>query len=178
MTDLRYTASNLRALQRLLDGVDLLSIEVVFLDADADHAARRNHLTARQAGTIARQIGARRVVPFHFSPRYEGRAGDLSAEVHAAWSGALPPPPQASDCECVVVVVRRRRCGRLTLRHLVVVLSGERTNPQSIGDRMKTLKFLLAIAVVGVSLSASAASAICMAAMKNVDAAMKTARPT
>lgn len=43
---------------------------------------------------------------------------------------------------------------------------------------MKTLKFLLTIAVAGVSLSASAASAICMAEMKNVDAAMKTARPT
>jgi ketol-acid reductoisomerase len=39
---------------------------------------------------------------------------------------------------------------------------------------MKTLKSLLAIAIVGVSLSASAASATYTAEMKKVDAALKT----
>jgi ribonuclease Z len=29
---------------------------------------------------------ARAVVPFHFSPRYEGRESELLAEMHAAWS--------------------------------------------------------------------------------------------
>jgi ribonuclease Z len=59
----------------------------VFLSDDEAHATRKNHLTARQAGTIARRIGAKSVAPFHFSPRYEGRAAELVAEVQAAWEG-------------------------------------------------------------------------------------------
>jgi len=86
VTDLRYTDSNVDTLAQLLDGVDLLYIESVFLDADIEHATRKNHLTARQAGRIARRLRAKAVVPFHFSPRYEGRAAELFAEVRAAWS--------------------------------------------------------------------------------------------
>jgi len=88
VTDLRYTESNVRALAKLLAGVDVLFIECVFLDEDRDHAARKNHLTALQAGLIARTVGAKAVVPFHFSPRYEGRWAELIAEMHSAWSGA------------------------------------------------------------------------------------------
>ena len=87
VTDLRYSEANVAQLARLLDGVDLLYIESVFLDADRDHALRKNHLTARQAGTIARRLGARAVVPFHFSPRYEGRTEELVQELRAAWRG-------------------------------------------------------------------------------------------
>jgi ribonuclease Z len=85
VTDLRYTEPNVQALSDLLAGVDLLFIESVFLEEDSAQAARKNHLTARQAGEIARRVGARAVVPFHFSPRYEGRASELIAQVRAAW---------------------------------------------------------------------------------------------
>ena len=91
VTDLRYTEANARTLAELLAGVDLLYIESVFLDEDREHALRKNHLTARQAGEIARRVGAKAVVPFHFSPRYEGRSAALIAEVQAAWSGSLAP---------------------------------------------------------------------------------------
>jgi ribonuclease Z len=91
VTDLRYTDSNVETLAQLLAGADLLFIESVFLDEDADHAARKNHLTARQAGWIARRVAAKAVVPFHFSPRYAGRDAELIAEVRSAWSD-LPPP--------------------------------------------------------------------------------------
>ena len=87
VTDIRHTEENLRALERLLAGVDILFIESVFLDAEADHAERKNHLTAAQAGSIARRLGAKAVVPFHFSPRYEGRAAEVQAEAQAAWRG-------------------------------------------------------------------------------------------
>lgn len=87
VTDTRYTEANVQALERLLAGVDLLYIESVFLDAESAHAARKNHLTARQAGMIARRLNARSVVPFHFSPRYEGRDAEVIAEVQAAWRG-------------------------------------------------------------------------------------------
>jgi ribonuclease Z len=85
VTDLRYTEGNVAALAALLEGVDRLFIESVFLDEDAEQAARKNHLTARQAGSIARMVGAKALVPFHFSPRYEGRGAELAAEAMAAW---------------------------------------------------------------------------------------------
>jgi ribonuclease Z len=87
VTDLRYTQANVQALGQLLADVDLLFIESVFLDEDSAQAARKNHLTARQAGLIARAVGAKAVVPFHFSPRYDGRQEELIAQVQAAWSG-------------------------------------------------------------------------------------------
>ena len=92
VTDLRFTEANLDALSRLLDGVDQLFIESVFLDHDSEHASRKNHLTARQAGEIARRLAARTVVPFHFSPRYEGREAALVAELHAARTESAAPP--------------------------------------------------------------------------------------
>jgi ribonuclease Z len=83
VTDLRFTDQ----LMHLLADVDLLHIESVFLHADRDHALRKNHLTARQAGEIAHRLRARHVVPFHFSPRYRGREVELRTELFAAWSG-------------------------------------------------------------------------------------------
>lgn len=84
VTDLRFTEANIEQLQELLADADLLHIESVFLDADRDQALRKNHLTARQAGEIARRLRAKKTVPFHFSPRYSGREDELRAEVQAA----------------------------------------------------------------------------------------------
>ena len=78
VTDLRYTEANGARWRRCSHGVDQLFIESVFLDADRAHAQRKNHLTAGQAGGIAREAGARAVVPFHFSPRYGGRAAEIA----------------------------------------------------------------------------------------------------
>jgi ribonuclease Z len=88
VTDLRYTESNIETLMQLLSDIDVLYIESVFLDADAAHGERKNHLTARQAGDIARRVRAKAIVPFHHSPRYQGRGGELAAEAMAAWAGA------------------------------------------------------------------------------------------
>ncbi|QRQ83656.1 ribonuclease Z [Cupriavidus oxalaticus] len=86
-TDLRDTSDNMQALSNLMQGVDQLFIESVFLEDDRAHALRKNHLTASAAGRIARCAGARAVTPFHFSPRYRGRAAELADEVQAAWEG-------------------------------------------------------------------------------------------
>ena len=87
VTDLRYTEANIDSLSQLMLGVDILYIESVFLEKDKAHAQRKNHLTGRQAGEIARRLGAKAVMPVHFSPRYAGRRAELIAESHAAWRG-------------------------------------------------------------------------------------------
>ena len=97
VTDLRYTDANLQTLSELLSGVDLLYIETTFLKDDEAHAARKNHLTALQAGEIARRVGAKAIVPFHFSPRYKERAAALIAEARAAWSDKSERPSGRSD---------------------------------------------------------------------------------
>ncbi len=84
VTDVVYHEENARRIAELAADADLLYIEAVFLDAEAEHAARKFHLTARQAGTIARLARARTVIPFHFSPRYVGREGELRAELDQA----------------------------------------------------------------------------------------------
>lgn len=97
VTDLRFSEANRHQLAALLSGVDLLYIEAMFLDAEREHAQRKNHLTARQAGAIARELGARAVVPFHFSPRYRPRVAEVLAEVDAAWAGPAAPADAADQ---------------------------------------------------------------------------------
>ncbi|TVR27865.1 MAG: MBL fold metallo-hydrolase [Ilumatobacter sp.] len=54
----------------LAEGADLVVCESTFLDADAEMAERYGHMTARQAGRLAAEAGARRLVLTHFSQRY------------------------------------------------------------------------------------------------------------
>jgi ribonuclease Z len=54
----------------LATDVDLLVCEATFLSTEEHLAEEYGHLTARQAGRLARQAGARRLVLTHFSPRY------------------------------------------------------------------------------------------------------------
>jgi ribonuclease Z len=83
VTDIVYHAENETRVAQLAADADLLYIESVFLSTEAGHAARKFHLTAEQAGRMARAARAKNVVPFHFSPRYLGREQELRAEVAA-----------------------------------------------------------------------------------------------
>lgn len=87
VTDAGFTPENAEKIIGLAKGADYLFIETTFLDADAGRAAERHHLTARQAGELARAAGAVRVIPFHFSPRYSGREQELRDELEMAWTG-------------------------------------------------------------------------------------------
>ena len=87
VTDIRYTAENEARVAHLAADADQLFIESVFLSSEAEHAARKFHLTAAQAGTIARSARAKIVAPFHFSPRYLGREAELLAELERARTG-------------------------------------------------------------------------------------------
>jgi ribonuclease Z len=84
VTDIRRTPGNERRVLELARGADHLFCEAAFLERDADHAERKHHLTARQAGELARLAGARQLTIFHFSPKYEGEEGLLREEAAAA----------------------------------------------------------------------------------------------
>jgi ribonuclease Z len=89
VTDVADTSANREAIIRLAQGADILFIEAAFATADASLAAERAHLTTKAAGQIAREAQVRRVEPFHFSPRYEGREQEMLNEVLVAFGG--PP---------------------------------------------------------------------------------------
>lgn len=103
VTDLGYTPENVATVCALARDVDLLVCEAAFLHEDEPLARSRMHLTARQAGELARAAGARRLAPFHLSPRYQGREREVFDEAAAAFGGpvlALTPRsarPSARD---------------------------------------------------------------------------------
>jgi ribonuclease Z len=84
VTDVRYDAENEARIVRLAADADLLYIETAFPSSESDHASRKLHLTAEQAGRMARAARAKSAVPFHFSPRYLGREAGLRAEFERA----------------------------------------------------------------------------------------------
>jgi ribonuclease Z len=101
VTDAIYSRENVALILALADQADLLFIEATFLQEDAETAAKKYHLTARQAGMLARQARVKRMIPFHFSPKYKSVPHVLIEEAMTAFrekdgvstSGA---PPSAS----------------------------------------------------------------------------------
>ena len=76
IADALYSEENINRIIELGAGAEPLFIEAPFLHEDVETAERKYHLTAKQAGILARQAGAKRIVLFHFSPKYTGK-GDL-----------------------------------------------------------------------------------------------------
>jgi len=69
---------------RLLADADLALLEAMFVEEHAQEAAEKFHLTARQAGRIARESGCRRTLLGHVSPRYKHEElRKLEEEAHA-----------------------------------------------------------------------------------------------
>lgn len=90
VTDVADTPVNRAAITRLAEGADIFFIESRFAAEAAAQARERAHLTTKAAGEIARAAGARRVEPFHFSPRYEGEEERMRREVRDAFEGTSP----------------------------------------------------------------------------------------
>ncbi|MEC4014791.1 ribonuclease Z [Streptomyces sp. H27-D2] len=88
----------------LADGADLLVIESTFLDEDERLAVDHGHLTAGQAGRVAREAGVRHLVLTHFSQRYSDPA-EFERQARAA--GFEGPVSVAEDFMRVAVPKRR-----------------------------------------------------------------------
>ena len=90
------------AVHELAADCDLLVVESTFLDQDARLAAEFGHLTAGQAGAVARDAGVRHLVLTHFSQRYsdpalfaaEARAAGFTGELTVAEDLMRVPVPK------------------------------------------------------------------------------------
>ncbi|MEN8175377.1 MAG: MBL fold metallo-hydrolase, partial [Pseudomonadota bacterium] len=70
-TDFGDTEENRQRLVALARGAHTLFCESTFLEEHAEQAERTHHLTTRACAQIAEEAGVARLVPFHFSRRYE-----------------------------------------------------------------------------------------------------------
>jgi ribonuclease Z len=81
--DMADTAANRDTLTALAGGAHTLFCETAFTTADREKATATQHLTTAAAMEIANAAGVERLVPFHFSKRYESDPGRLYRELRA-----------------------------------------------------------------------------------------------
>lgn len=94
-TDFADTEANRRRVVALARGAHTLFCEATFREADVEQAARTAHLTTRACGEIAAVAGVARLVPFHFSRRYEKDPAPLYEEIAAACPQVVVPKSMA-----------------------------------------------------------------------------------
>lgn len=75
----------------LAEDADLLVCESTFLACDEGLAAEYGHLTAQQAGRLARVAGARRLVLGHFSRRYDDDPDAYGREARTEFDDVVVP---------------------------------------------------------------------------------------
>jgi ribonuclease Z len=85
VTDAVNSQENTQKIVKLAAGADTFYCEGAYPERDHARAAARFHLTAAQAGRLAAEAHARRLVVFHFSPKYRDCPGDLLDEAMAAF---------------------------------------------------------------------------------------------
>ena len=90
ITDVIGSSENHRKIIDLVRGSDHLFIEAAFMDCDASTAREKYHLTAKEAGQLAREAGVKKMTLFHFSPRYIHMEDDLRNEAIKAFERKQP----------------------------------------------------------------------------------------
>ena len=90
-TDFSDTRENRRQLVALARGAHTFFCESTFLEEDAEQAERTAHLTTRACGEIAEEAGVARLVPFHFSRRYEQEPMRIYEEIAATFTAVAVP---------------------------------------------------------------------------------------
>jgi len=90
-TDLADSSGNRARLTEFARGADTFFCEAAFVADDLEQSLRTGHLTARACGEIASAAGVGRLVPFHFSRRYQDDPLQVYAEVRAACARTVMP---------------------------------------------------------------------------------------
>jgi ribonuclease Z len=92
VTDAAPEEENLRKIVDFSRGSDTLYCEAYFLDEDFERAVKRNHLTAKAAGRVAREAGVRDLQVMHFSPKYRNSpVSPLEEAMEEFIKGGRPP---------------------------------------------------------------------------------------
>lgn len=89
VVDVLGSEENIKKIVELVKGSDVLYIETYFLDKDKDRARERYHLTAKEAGRIAREAGVGKLEAFHFSPKYMNTPQELVKEAQEEFRKVL-----------------------------------------------------------------------------------------
>lgn len=92
VVDTLYSRENEEKIVQLAKGATSFFCEAPFLHQDVDQATMRYHLTARQAGILARKAGADSFHVFHFSPRYAGAEKEIYEEAVRSYKGRESEP--------------------------------------------------------------------------------------
>ncbi len=87
VVDTIFTPENAARIASLAQEADIFFCESPFLNEDEEQATRRHHLTTRQAGILGRMAQVRKLVVFHFSPRYSGQAERIYREAQDSFRG-------------------------------------------------------------------------------------------
>ena len=80
ITDVIGSPENTQRIIDLAKEADHLFIEAAFMDCDREVARKKYHLTAREAGELARKAKVKKFTLFHFSPRYRHMVDHLKKE--------------------------------------------------------------------------------------------------
>ncbi len=85
ITDIVGSPDNYDKVVQLAQKADHLFIEAAFMDSEKKTALEKYHLTAKEAGELAKKAGVKQITLFHFSPRYNHRAEDVKREALEAF---------------------------------------------------------------------------------------------
>ncbi len=98
-TDLADTADNRKRLIDLARHAHTFFCEAPFLEAEAEIALRNGHLTTRACAEIANAAGVARLVPFHFSRRYQTDPQQVYDELKEIFPRVVIPSPRLFEAE-------------------------------------------------------------------------------
>ena len=99
VVDCRYDEENQDKIVQLAHNADTFFCEAPFLEQDSQKARDRYHLTAMQAGILARKADVRELIVFHFSPRYTGLAERIRQEARDAFVGVEPAAQEKAGAQ-------------------------------------------------------------------------------